>query len=97
VGPNAARTQCFLNQAQCADTELNTTFAAIRKVLSIADQEALRTAQWLWLRFSEANCDAERDLYGGGSAGPMVCAACIAGDTRQRTAEMKTMCGWRLK
>lgn len=80
-----------------ADAESNATYSSIRKILSPAEQEKLRTAQRLWLQFRDANCAAERDLYVGGSAAPAVYAACLAADTRQRTAELKKIYGWRLE
>ena len=55
----------------------------------------MQEAQRLWLKFRDANCSAERNMYGSGTAASMVYAACIEADTRQRTAELKTMYGWR--
>lgn len=97
TGPNSEQTQCFITEAQAAGRELNLVYNKIRKILSPVDQSKLQTAQRLWVQFRDANCAAERELYGGGSAAPMAYAACLAADTRQRTAELNVMYGWRLE
>lgn len=70
---------------------MNSVYNKVLKVLSTSDHDKLQVAQRLWIRFRDANCTAERELYGEGSAAPMVYAACLAADTRQRTAELKEM------
>jgi uncharacterized protein YecT (DUF1311 family) len=93
---NAEETQCFIAASKATDNKLNATYSRVREVLSPEEQKDLQEVQRLWLRFRDANCLAERNLYRGGSAAPMVYAACIEANTRQRTAELKTMYGWRL-
>jgi uncharacterized protein YecT (DUF1311 family) len=61
------------------------------------DRVKLQAAQRLWIQFRDANCEAEYDLYSGGSAGPIVREACLAATTRQRTAELHVMYDWQLK
>jgi uncharacterized protein YecT (DUF1311 family) len=95
-GSNAEETGCFIAASHTADTDMNQTYKRVLKVLSAEEQKQLHSAQRLWLQFRDANCTAERDLYRGGTAAPMVYAACIEADTRQRTAELNTMYGWRL-
>jgi len=97
TGSNAEQTRCFITEARVADQELNLVYNKMRKVLSPTEQSMLQTAQRLWVQFRDANCAAERELYGDGSAAPMVHAACLAADTRQRTAELNVMYGWRLE
>lgn len=94
---NAEETNCFIAASKAADNKLNATYTRIREMLSSDEQKDLQEAQRLWLRFRDANCSAERNLYGSGTAAPMVYAACMEADTRQRTAELKTMYGWRLE
>ena len=93
---NAEETQCFVGASRAADAQLNRTYDRVREVLSGDEQKELQTVQRLWLRFRDANCAAERHLYEGGTAAPMVYAACTEAATRQRTAELKTMYGWRV-
>jgi uncharacterized protein YecT (DUF1311 family) len=93
---NAEETQCFISASRNADTEMNQTYDRVRKVLGADEQEKLQSVQRLWMQFRDSNCTAERDLYGRGTAAPMVYAACIEADTRQRSAELNTIYGWRL-
>jgi uncharacterized protein YecT (DUF1311 family) len=97
AGPNSEQTQCFFKEAEVADRELNLVYNKIRAILSPADRSKLQTAQQLWIQFRDANCAAERELYEGGSAAPMVFEACLGADTRQRTMELNVMYGWRLE
>jgi len=68
-----------------------------RRGPSADEQKDLQAAQHLWLNFRDANCSAERTLYAGGSAAPMVYAAWVEADTRQRTTDLKAMYGSRLQ
>lgn len=94
---NAEETSCFIAASKAADTKLNEVYSHLRVGLSPEEQKDLQQAQRLWLRFRDADCSAERNLYGSGTAAPMVYAACMEADTRQRAAELKTMYGWRLE
>jgi uncharacterized protein YecT (DUF1311 family) len=93
----AEETNCFVQAYKDSDQELNRTYSQIRRVVGGDELTKLQAAQRLWVKFRDANCAAERELYSGGSAASMVYAACMAADTRQRTAELMTMYGWRLE
>lgn len=97
MGTTAEETQCFIAGSKAADHKLSRTYSRVQEVLSPEEHKELQETQRLWLRFRDVNCSTKRNLYGGGSAAPMVYAACIDADTRQRTAEFKTMYGWRLE
>ncbi len=97
AGPNSDVTQCFITEGKTADRELNDTYARILKVLEPADQNKLRIVQRLWVQYRDANCSAERDLYGGGTGGPTTYFASLADETRQRTTELNTIYGWRVR
>jgi uncharacterized protein YecT (DUF1311 family) len=90
-------TQCFVLEAQRADMELNLLYNTIRQILAPNERRQLQAAQRLWVQFRDANCAAERALYGVGSAARMAHEACLGADTRQRTAELNVMYGWRLE
>jgi uncharacterized protein YecT (DUF1311 family) len=96
-GPASEETRCFVEEAQRADRELNLVYNKVRTVLTPTEQQQLQATQRLWIQFRDANCTAERALYGNGSAAPMVYYACLGADTRQRTEELNVMYGWRLK
>jgi uncharacterized protein YecT (DUF1311 family) len=77
--------------------ELTLLYNKIRQILSPTEQRQLQAAQRLGIKFRDANCAAERDLYGVGSAARMAYEACLGADTRQRTAELNVIYGWRLE
>jgi uncharacterized protein YecT (DUF1311 family) len=94
---NAETTACFISASKAADAELNKAYLRIREVLSGDERKDLQEAQRLWVKFRDATCSAEHNLYTGGSAAPGVYAACIEEETRHRTADLKTIYGWRLQ
>jgi uncharacterized protein YecT (DUF1311 family) len=79
-------TQCFITASRAADKQLNEAYARVREVMTPDEQKQLQEVQRLWLKFRDANCTAERSLYGRGTP-----------DTRQRTGELNTMYGWRVE
>lgn len=94
---NAETTACFISASKTADEQFNKVYVRIREVLSTDEQSDLQAAQCQWLKCCDANCSAERNLYAGGSAAPMVYAACIEANTRQRTSDLAAIYGWRLQ
>lgn len=93
---NSETTVCFISASKAADEKLNKTYQLIRAVLSSDEQKDLREAQHVWLKFRDATCSAERNLYAGGSAAPGVYAACMEAETRHRTDDLNTTYGWRV-
>jgi uncharacterized protein YecT (DUF1311 family) len=61
------------------------------------DVHRLAKAQQLWTEYREANCSAERALYQGGSAAPVVYVACMDAMTRARTEELRQTYAVKLK
>ena len=98
-GPSttADESSCFDTALKKADAELNSYYRRIEALETGHDLANLRGAQRLWIQFRDANCNAEYDLYEGGSAGPTVKSACLESMTRRRTEELETMYGWRLE
>ena len=99
--PNAVTTldmaQCFSKARASSDEKLS---ALYKKVLSKSegdDADRLTKVQGLWTEYREANCSAERALYQGGSAAPVVYAACMDAMTRARTKELQQTYAVRLK
>ncbi len=93
----AEMTTCFTSASKLADERLNKIYARVLGILSGDEQKDLQVAQRLWLKFRDANCSAERNLYGSGSAAPTVYAACMKADARHRTTDLTTMYGWRFE
>ena len=88
-----ANTQLEMNQCSAAgfhkaDSELNMLYASARKKLAAADSAKLQEAQRAWLKYRDANCDAETSLYEGGSIQPAIRAGCLERTTRARIAEL---------
>ena len=90
-------TNCFSHALHDANRDLQQTYSAIRTKLAADEFAQLLSAERLWLQYREANCNAERDLYSGGTAAPVAYLACMEEDTRLRAKELKTMYGWRLE
>jgi len=85
---------CFDKAYKAADSELNQTYSQISKVLQLDDLQRLKVAQRLWIQLRDATCTAESNLYSGGTASTPAYSACLEEETRQRTADLKTIYGW---
>ena len=88
-----AMENCFDKAYKAADSGLNQTYSQISKVLQPEDLQRLKVAQRLWLQFRDATCTAESNLYNGGTASAPAYSACLEEETRQRTADLKTIYG----
>jgi uncharacterized protein YecT (DUF1311 family) len=75
----------------------NQMYKRVQTVVEGDELVKLRTAQRFWIQFRDANCEAEHELYTGGSAASMVKLACLEAMTRYRTQELEVMYGWRLE
>jgi uncharacterized protein YecT (DUF1311 family) len=93
-GVTAALDNCFGRTYKAADGQLNQLYKQIRQVLTPDEVQQLSAAQRLWLQLRDATCKAESDLYKGGDAESPAYAACLEEETRQRTADLKTIYGW---
>jgi uncharacterized protein YecT (DUF1311 family) len=82
--PDAA---CFLAAAQDANKTLNDTYNRLWKTLASRpkQQAQLQAAQDLWLKTRSADCEAERDISGGGQ---LAYYACLESETRKRAGEL---------
>jgi len=93
----ADETSCFVAASKKRDQELNEFYKQITKVVEGEDLTQLRAAQRVWLQFRDASCSAEKALYEGGSAQPMVYYACLEAETRYRITDLKLTYGWRIE
>jgi uncharacterized protein YecT (DUF1311 family) len=89
--------RCLAKARDAADAELNAVYKGVRGKLDAAEVQQLVTAQRLWIQYRDANCSAERDLYGGGTATGPVYLACLEAMTRARTKELAVTYAVRLK
>jgi uncharacterized protein YecT (DUF1311 family) len=99
--PNAATTldmaQCFSKAKASSDEKLAALYKKVLIKLDGDDADRLAKAQRLWTEYREANCSAERALYQGGSAAPVVYLACMDAMTSARTGELQQTYAVRLK
>jgi len=99
--PNAVTTldmaQCFSKAKASSDEKLTALYKKVLSKLDGDDADRLAKAQRLWTDYREANCSAERALYQGGSAAPVVYVACMDAMTRARTKELQQTYAVRLK
>jgi uncharacterized protein YecT (DUF1311 family) len=97
AGADAEMSACFAKAAAAADRKLNVTYERLQKGLDPDSFNELRAAQRIWLQFRDSNCNAESNLYKGGSAAPMVYSACLESVTRQREQDLHVMYDWILE
>jgi uncharacterized protein YecT (DUF1311 family) len=99
--PNAVTTldmaQCFSKAKASSDEKLTALYEKVLSKLDGDDAERLTKVQGLWTAYREANCSAERALYQGGSAAPVVYVACLDAMTRARIEELQETYAVRLK
>lgn len=88
---------CLWKAKASSEAVMKTQYDAIIKLLEETEVKQLVKSQELWLKYREANCSAERSLYGAGTAAPPAYLACVEAMTRQRTKELKVTYAVRLK
>ena len=100
----AGKSPCVGNQTQAganacarykyeqADAEMNRVYLKLMSELAgfdVKDQEKLKQAQMLWLKYRDSNCESEASIYEGGSIRPAIYGHCLASITQERTRRMK--------
>jgi uncharacterized protein YecT (DUF1311 family) len=93
---NADETACFVNASKQRDKELNDLYQQVQKVVGGDELVQLKTAERAWMQFRDATCNAEKALYEGGSAQPMVYYSCLEAETRYRIKDLKDSYEWRI-
>jgi uncharacterized protein YecT (DUF1311 family) len=93
----AATAECFDKAFKAADRDLNNLYDRIQKVLEPNELKGLVQAERLWLKYRDATCEGEHELYGGGTGGPPARLACLEAETRSREASLMRSYGWRLE
>jgi uncharacterized protein YecT (DUF1311 family) len=87
---------CLSKAQTSADVKLNAFYKTVLETLHDRPDDVgrLRDAERLWLQYRDANCAAERGLYGGGSGASPAYLSCMEAMTRERTKELQTMYEW---
>jgi uncharacterized protein YecT (DUF1311 family) len=88
---------CLLKAKAKSEKKMNSVFQQIMDRLKPTEVERLTEAQNLWSRYREANCSAERSLYGRGTGGPPAYLACLESMARARAKELRVTYAVRLK
>ena len=88
---------CLDKARASADAELNHLYAEVRNRLEEDERKQLVAAQRLWIQYRDANCEAERDLYGNGTGRGPAYLACLEAMTRHRANELRVIYRIRLK
>ena len=94
---NVKTGECFEQAYKAADKQLNLLYERISSVLNEADQGRLEAAEAAWLKYRDASCSAERDLYGMGTGANPAALACLEAETRSRTLDLHQAYGWKLQ
>lgn len=97
IGVTVDLTACLDKARASANGELNALYADVRKRLEDDERKQLVAAQRLWISYRDANCAAERDLYGTGTGRGPAYLACLEAMTRERTKELHVTYRVRLK
>jgi len=87
---------CLWKAWKTVDRELNAYYQVVSTHVKGGEFEKLRDAERAWIAFRDLNCDAEKELYDGGTAQGPVYNACMEAMTRHRLQELKTMYEWRV-
>lgn len=92
----AQEAACTQKQWQAADAALGNYFSLVTIELDGSEVAALKNAQDAWARYRKANCEAERAMYEGGTAGSYNYNSCMAAMAQERLKDLKAMYGWRV-
>ena len=87
-GPWADMFECNGEELDRQDARLNDTYKKLMSKLSRDRKKALLKAQRAWIKFREANCDADPD---GGRAARLDASGCLVRMTATRAKELKAM------
>jgi uncharacterized protein YecT (DUF1311 family) len=89
--------QCLSKAKDSSDAKLNSLYLNIREKLLASDAERLTATERLWVEYRNANCEAERSLYEGGTGASPAYLACLEALTRARTMDLRVTYAVRLK
>jgi len=90
---------CLEAASNSADSKINETYSRIQSALSRRkdDLNNLAEAQRAWAHFQATTCNAEYQLFAGGSGGPAAKLACAEAQARVRNSDLLNTYGWLLE
>lgn len=80
---------CAEREFKQASAELTRARAGLYADLEPPSRVKMRVTERAWLKYRQANCDAEASIYEGGTIQPLIRLRCMVRVTRERTAELK--------
>ena len=88
-GPQTVLNECADAGFRAADAKLNAAYRAVtRRLTEDSARPSLVEAQRAWIRFRDAECAFDTNVYEGGSIRPMLFSQCLTRVTDQRTADL---------
>jgi uncharacterized protein YecT (DUF1311 family) len=97
VATTSDSVECLWKAKATSEAELGDVYKEVKAKLDPDEVRQLAKAQELWSKYREANCSAERALYGLGTANTPAYLACLESMTRARTKELRVTYAVRLK
>jgi uncharacterized protein YecT (DUF1311 family) len=88
---------CYSNAFRAQDKALDTLLGHVRPATAGKELELLNRAQHAWLQYRQLSCDAEYEMYGGGTGGPVTRLACLEALTRDRIKQLHAAYDWRVE
>ncbi len=87
---------CLWKARTSTEGQHNAFYKKVFEKLRVSPDDVgrLRKAERLWSQYRDANCSAERELYGRGTGAPPAYLACMESMTRARTRELQIVYGW---
>lgn len=74
-----------------ADAELNKVYKELVALLDSKEKALLVKAQREWIKFRDADCVFVANDFEGGSMQPLIYSTCLESNTKQRTAQLKSI------
>ena len=87
----AALGDCLAKARDASDANLNSVYQHVKSKLDAANADRLIQTQRVWIKYRDANCSAERELYAGGTASTLLASK------RSRTKDLQVTYAIKLK
>ena len=84
--------ECQGREYKKADAALNAVYKQLMtKLEDEGERTVFKTAQQAWIKFRDAECEAESFQNKGGTIYPMVYSGCLTALTQERTKQIKEL------
>lgn len=79
---------CLSAALASRDRELGVLLVQVRAAVGGDELRLLNRAQMAWVGYRRLSCEAEYEMYGGGTGGPITRLACLEALTRDRIQQL---------